>query len=184
MTKENELNEEITEETEEITEETETAETEDTAEETEPESAEEKLKAEIEGLKDKLMRHAAEFDNFKKRTAKEREELYKTSVCDTVEKLLPVKDNLERALSSLEGADESVTDGIKMIDKQFSEVLCSLGVEEIKSVGEVFNPEMHNAVMHEEADDKEENTITEEFMKGYIYKGEKVIRHSVVKVVN
>ena len=158
---------------------------EETVEETvEEPSAEDKLKEEIEVLKDKLMRHAAEFDNYKKRTQKEREDLYATAVCDTIEKILPVKDNLERALVSLADAEESVLEGIKMIDKQFSDVLKNAGVEEIRSVGETFNPERHNAVMHEDAEDKEENTITEEFQKGYIYKDEKVIRYSMVKVAN
>ena len=147
-------------------------------------SAEDKLKEEIESLKDKLMRNLAEFDNYKKRTQKEREDLYATAVCDTIGKILPVKDNLERALISLADAEESVLEGIKMIDKQFSDVLKAQGIEEIKSVGEAFDPERHNAVMREDAEDKEENTITEEFQKGYIYKDEKVIRYSMVKVAN
>ena len=155
-------------------------ETETETKEPDPKEAYEK---EIMELKDKLLRHAAEFDNYKKRTVKEREDLYKMAVSDTIEQLLPVKDNLERALLSIEGKDEGVAEGVKMIDKQFTEVLKSIGVEEIKSVGEAFDPEKHNAVMHEENEDVEENTITEEFMKGYIYK-DKVIRHSVVKVAN
>lgn len=165
---------------EEVKEESKEKETGDSKEET----AEEKAQKEIDSLKDKLMRHAAEFDNYKKRTQKEREELYATAVCDTIEKILPIKDNLERALTSLEGADEKVIEGIKMIDRQFGEVLKAAGVEEIKCVGEVFDPQRHNAVMHEEAEDAEENTVTEEFMKGYIYKNDKVIRHSMVKVAN
>lgn len=176
MTKEK--NEEITSETvEETVEEVET----DTVEEEKQENEAEK---EIASLKEKLLRHAAEFDNYKKRTQKEHEELYKTAVCDTILKILPVKDNLERALGLLEGADEKVLDGIKMIDKQFADVLKEAGVEPIKSVGETFDPERHNAVMHEESDEAEENIITEEFMKGYIYKDEKVIRYSMVKVKN
>lgn len=175
MTEEKDIIEEVGEETaQEVNEEAK-----------EPEKTEtEVLKEEIEVLKDKLMRSAAEFDNYKKRTQKEREELYKMAFCDTIEKMLPIKDNLERAITTLEGADESVLEGIKMIDKQFTDVLKSLGVEEIKSVGEIFDPERHNAVMHEDAEDKEENTISEEFQKGYIYKDEKVIRYSMVKVIN
>ena len=153
------------------------------AEESAP-SPEEELKAEIESLKDKLMRHMAEFDNYKKRTAKEREDIYKNAVCDTVLTLLPVKDNLERAVSSESDGEESIKEGVIMVDKQFGEALKALGVEEIKSVGEVFDPEKHNAVMHEESEEADENTITEEFAKGYIYKGDKVIRHSMVKVAN
>lgn len=176
--KEKDLVEETTKETAEET-------TEEKAQETVEEiSVEDKLKEEIESLKDKLMRNLAEFDNYKKRTQKEREDLYATAVCDTIEKMLPVKDNLERALTTLADAEESVLEGIKMIDKQFSDVLKAQGIEEIKSVGEAFDPEKHNAVMREDAEDKEENTITEEFQKGYIYKEEKVIRYSMVKVAN
>lgn len=166
------------EETEEV-EETETV-----ADEPTPELSEtEKLNQEIESLKDKLMRHAAEFDNFKKRTQKEKEELYKMAVCDMIEKLLPVKDNMERAITSVLDADEKIAEGVKMIDKQFFDVLKEIGVSEIESVGKEFNPEMHNAVMHEDNEEYGENVITEEFMKGYMYK-DKVIRHSVVKVAN
>lgn len=159
---------------------------EETVEETvETKSPEEKLQEELDSMKDKLLRQAAEFDNFKKRTAKEREELYNIAVCDTVEKLLPVKDNLERAIIAGEGAEgqESMADGVKMILKQLDEVLSAIGVEEIKAVGEVFDPERHNAVMHEENEEFGENTICEEFMKGYTCKG-KVIRYSMVKVAN
>lgn len=161
-------------------------ETSEAAEETNSEetaSAEDKLAEEIASLKDKLVRHAAEFDNYKKRTQKEKEELYKMAVCDTIEKLLPVKDNLERAVISVSEADEKVAEGVKMIDKQFVDVLKEIGVEAIESVGAAFDPEKHNAVMHEEIDGAEENSVVEEFMKGYLYK-DKVIRHSVVKVAN
>ena len=178
MTKEK--NENVEEILEENTEETQEEIKEDVKEENKADEAEK----EIASLKEKLLRHAAEFDNYKKRTQKEHEELYKTAVCDTILKILPVKDNLERALGLLDGADEKVLDGIKMIDKQFSDVLKEAGVEPIKSIGETFNPDRHNAVMHEEADDSEKNVITEEFMKGYIYKDEKVIRYSMVKVKN
>lgn len=157
-------------------------ETEEAAPEAE-DKKEDAAKAEIEALKDKLMRHAAEFDNYKKRTQKEKEEMYKLAVCDTIEKLLPVKDNLERAVSSVAEADEKVAEGVRMIDKQFLDVLKDIGVEAIESVGCEFDPEKHNAVMHEDSEDAGENVITEEFMKGYLYK-DKVIRHSVVKVAN
>lgn len=146
----------------------------------------ESIREELERMKDKMVRHAAEFDNYKKRTAKEREDLYNTAVCDTVEKILPVKDNLERAIvaaDNVDGAEATMADGVKMILKQLEEVLSALGVEEIAAVGEQFDPEKHNAVMHEENDELDENTVCEEFMKGYICKG-KVIRHSMVKVAN
>lgn len=147
------------------------------AEKTELELAEEN----IANLTDRLMRTAAEFDNFKKRSQREKEELYAVAVCDTVEKLLPVLDNLERAVAvDPETADTTVLDGVKMIKKQFDDALTALGVAPIDAIGNPFDPEKHNAVMTEESD-KEENTVLEEFMKGYLYK-DKVIRHSMVKV--
>lgn len=149
----------------------------------EEKSAEELLKEELEASKDKHLRLLAEFDNFKKRTAKEREDIYAMSVCDTVEKLLPVKDNLERAVMAADEAEGTLAEGVKMIVKQLDEVLTSLGVEPIKSVGEVFDPELHNAVMHEENPDFGENTISEELMRGYTCKG-KVVRYAMVKVAN
>lgn len=141
------------------------------------------MQAEIDALRDKLMRSAAEFDNFKKRTAKERDELFAMGLCSAVEKILPVKDNLERALASLKDADENIISGISMIDKQLSDILNDMGVEVIPAVGEVFDPMRHNAVSQDENENFGENTVSEEFMKGYIYK-DKVIRHSMVKVSN
>lgn len=162
-------------------------ETETSSNSVEPEeSCEDKAQKEIEQLKDKLLRHAAEFDNYKKRASKEREDLYAMSVCDTIEKILPVKDNLERAVAAAENAEgeASLADGVKMILKQLDEVFSAIGIEPIKSVGEVFDPELHNAVMHEENDEFGENTVSEELMKGYIYKQQRVVRHSMVKVAN
>ena len=141
------------------------------------------LKQEVESLKDKMIRHAAEFDNFKKRTAKEREDLYAMAVCDTVEKVLPVKDNLERAISAADGAESGMLEGVTMILKQLDDVFTALGVEKIKTVGEAFDPELHNAVMHEENEDFGENTVSEELMSGFTCKG-KVVRHAMVKVAN
>ncbi len=169
--------------TEETTPETTTEAAEETAEAPAEKTAEELLQEEVDQLKDKMLRHAAEFDNFKKRTAKEREDLYAMSVCDTIEKLLPVKDNLERAVAAAEETEGNLAEGVKMIVKQLDEVLAGIGVEPIKAVGETFDPELHNAVMHEENEDYGENTITEEFMRGYTCKG-RVIRHSMVKVAN
>lgn len=157
--------------------------TDETTEETVEISETDKLKEEVEQLKDKLIRHVAEFDNFKKRTSKEREELYSTAVCDTVEKILPVKDNLERATQVEDDAENGILDGVKMILKQLDEALEGLGVEKIKTVGETFDPERHNAVMHEENEDFDENTISEELMSGYTCKG-KVVRFAMVKVAN
>lgn len=156
----------------------------ETAEEAKIEkTAEEILQEEVEQLKDKVIRQAAEFDNFKKRTAKEREELYAMSVCDTVEKLLPVKDNLERAVAAAVADEGNLAEGVKMIVKQLDEVFANLGVEPISAVGEVFNPDLHNAVMHEENEDFGENTVSEELMRGYTCKG-RVVRYAMVKVAN
>ncbi len=158
------------------------AETDAETTETEAPSEEELLKAELEETKDKLLRKAAEFDNFKKRTAREKEDFYKFAVCDTIEKLLPVLDNLDRAIVSGEQNEdkEALLEGIKMVRKQFSDSLTGIGVEEIEAVGKEFDPEVHNAIMTEESD-QDANTILEEFAKGYKYK-DKVIRHSMVKV--
>lgn len=167
----------------------ETPETTETVEETAEAAAGEEisetdaLKQEVESLKDKMIRHAAEFDNFKKRTAKEREDLYAMAVCDTVEKVLPVKDNLERAISAADGAESGMLEGVTMILKQLDDVFTALGVEKIKTVGEAFDPELHNAVMHEENEDFGENTVSEELMSGFTCKG-KVVRHAMVKVAN
>ncbi len=138
----------------------------------------------IATLSDKLMRTAAEFDNFKKRTAREKEDFYKMAVCETVLPFLSVLDNLERALAAAETSTdaESVLSGVQMIKKQFDDTLTSIGVAPINAVGEEFDPEKHNAVMTAESDEKE-NTVLEEFQKGYIYK-DKVVRHSMVKVSN
>ncbi len=175
--------EELEKDTEEIVQES-TDTSEDTSNTDPEETPEAKLQAEIDQLKDKLLRHSAEFDNFKKRTVKEREELYAVSVCDTVEKILPVKDNLERAVAAADETEGGLADGVKMIQKQLDEVLLALGVEQIKTVGEVFNPELHNAVMHEENEDFGENTVSEELMSGYCFKGSRVIRTAMVKVAN
>lgn len=143
-----------------------------------------KANEQIAGLSDKLIRKAAEFENFKKRTAKEKEDFYKMAVCETVLPLLPVLDNLERAVAAAEESGEagSVLEGVKMVQKQFVDALTSIGVTAIEAVGNEFDPEKHNAVMTAESDEAE-NTVLEEFQKGYIYK-DKVVRHSMVKVSN
>jgi molecular chaperone GrpE len=145
---------------------------------------EEKAKQCAEYL-DKLQRTAAEFDNFKKRTAKEKEALYIDAVADVVGSFIPVLDNMERALQAMasDSSAQSLKDGVEMVFKQFREVLKSIGVEEIKSVGQPFDPMLHNAVMHVEEESLGPNVVMEEFQKGYAYK-EKVIRYSMVKVAN
>ena len=143
-----------------------------------------KANEQIAALSDKLIRNAAEFDNYKKRTAREKEDFYKSAVCETVAPLLPVLDNLERAVAAAEdsGESDSVLDGVKMVKKQFEDALKSIGVEPIEAIGEQFDPEKHNAVMTADSDE-DENTVLEEFQKGYIYR-DKVVRHSMVKVSN
>jgi len=132
-----------------------------------------------------LQRTAAEFDNYKKRTAKEKGAIYTDAVSDSVASFLPVVDNIERALqASANDADfQSLKDGIELVHRQFKEVMKNLGVEEIKALGEKFDPNLHNAVMHIEDSEFGENVVIEEFQKGYILK-DKVIRYSMVKVAN
>lgn len=132
-----------------------------------------------------LQRTAAEFDNYKKRTLKEKEALYNEAVSDVIQAFLPVIDNLERAVKAANSDDEgqSIKEGIELVSRQIKDVVKSLGIEEIKCIGEKFSPELHNAVMHIDDDSLGENIIADEFQKGYIYK-DRVIRHSVVKVAN
>ncbi len=134
---------------------------------------------------DKLQRAAAEFDNFKKRSAKEKEAVYIDAACDVVKAFLPVLDNVERALKAIpdDDAAKSLKDGVEMVFKQLKETFNNIGVEEIPSVDQQFDPMLHNAVMHVEDDAYGHNTVVEEFQKGYLYK-EKVIRYSMVKVAN
>ena len=134
---------------------------------------------------DRLQRTAAEFDNYKKRTLKEKEALYYEAIGDVVLSFLPAVDNLERALkaSCKEDDKQTLRDGIELVVRQFKDALKNLGVEEIKSVGEKFDPQFHEAVMHAHDETQEKNIIVEEFQKGYILK-DRVIRHSMVKVLN
>jgi len=134
---------------------------------------------------DKYLRMLAEYDNFRKRAQKEKDSMYSAGIADSVEKLLEVLDNLERAAAvDVEKSDaKSVVDGVIKVLEQATAIFEKLGVSEIPAKGEKFNPNVHNAVMHEENPDIEENTITDVFLKGYTL-GDKVIRHSVVKVAN
>lgn len=135
---------------------------------------------------DKLQRAAAEFDNFKKRTAKEKEALYSEAYADAVQAFLPVMDNMERAAAAFtgEGSDvNTLKEGLEMVYKQLGDVFTKLGVEEIKADGKPFDPEFHNAVMHIDDDSFGDNQIVEVFQKGYKLK-DKVLRHSMVKVAN
>ena len=131
---------------------------------------------------ERYLRLMAEFDNYKKRSARERENIYTDVRVDTVTKFLPVFDNLERAMKT-ETADEAYKKGVEMTFNQLMDVFKKLGVEEIESVGKPFDPAVHNAVMHVEDAERGENEIVEEFQKGFRI-GDKVIRFSMVKVAN
>lgn len=142
------------------------------------EAAEKLIKEE----KEKYLRLAAEYDNFRKRSQKEKDSLYGDIKADTLRKFLPVYDNLERALKQ-QTEDEAYRRGIEMIMTQFENTMTALGVTEIKAQGEKFDPEKHNAVMHVEDESFGENEIVEVFQKGFAM-GEKVIRFAMVKVAN
>jgi len=129
-----------------------------------------------------LQRVMADFDNYKKRIQKEKESLYSIISAELIGDLLPVLDNLEKS-ASVEDEGNAVLEGVILVYRQFQEVLQKLGVSEIKTVGEKFNPEYHDAVMHVEDDQYGENEIVMELRKGYILK-DRVIRHSMVKVAN
>ena len=138
------------------------------------------IKTELEETTDRLKRLMAEFDNFKKRSAKERESLYQSILADIVSSFLPVVDNLEKAVGATT-EDESYKQGVELVLKQFSDVLTSLGVKEIEGVGSTFNPEYHEAVSMVQDETRQSQEIIEVFRKGYII-GDKVIRHSMVTV--
>lgn len=140
-----------------------------------------KLNNEVEALKERLLRVTAEYENYRKRTTKEKEGIYTDSCADVIKEILPVVDNLERALAA-DGSVEDLKKGIEMTIKGLQSSFDKLGVEEIDASGE-FDPNMHQAVMHVEDESLEKNVVAEVFMKGY-KRGDKVIRHTVVKVAN
>ena len=157
--------------------------TEETAQEKSSEEMfEEKLKEQTE----KYMRLYAEYDNFRKRSQREKDMRYGDAVIDAVGAILPIGDNLERALAAEVTTEDGkkIKEGVEMVLKQFNDVLSKLGVSEIKAQGEQFDPNLHNAVMHIEDETIDDNTVVEELMKGYIYKDGRVVRHSMVKVAN
>ncbi len=143
----------------------------------------EKYEAEIADWKDKYTRLYAEFDNFRKRTEKEKMQNFDFGARDVIEKLLPVVDNFERALLTVEKEDEddAFTKGVQGIYKQIQKMFEDLQVKAIKAEGEKFDPNLHNAVMTDTESDVEEDTITQDLQKGYTYK-DQVVRHSMVKV--
>ena len=144
----------------------------------------EKLQAQVAEEQDKYMRLYAEYDNFRRRSAKEREGVYADAYADALEKILPIIDNLERAAQySSEDPDSSMAKGIELTIKSCVEALNKMGVYELEALGKTFDPNFHNAVMHVDDDAYGESEIVEVFMKGYI-KGDKVLRFSMVKVAN
>lgn len=144
-----------------------------------------KKDAKIEELTDRLTRQMAEFDNFRKRTEREKSQMYEIGAKDIIEKILPVIDNFERGLAAVpeESKEDPFVEGMEKIYKQIMTTLEGVGVKPIEAVGQEFNPDFHNAVMHVEDEEAGENIITEEFQKGYMYH-DSVVRHSMVKVAN
>ena len=144
----------------------------------------EELKAKLAEEQDKYMRLYAEYDNFRRRSAKEREGVYSDAYCDALQNILPIIDNLERATQySSADPDSPMAKGIELTIKSCVEALNKMGVYEIEALGKQFDPNFHNAVMHVDDDAVGENEIVEVFMKGYV-KGDKVLRFSMVKVAN
>lgn len=139
----------------------------------------------IEELTDRVTRQMAEFDNFRKRTEKEKSQMYEVGAKSVVEKILPVVDNMERGLAAVpeDKKEDPFVEGMEKIYKQMMATLEELGVKPIEAVGTEFDPEFHNAVMHVEDEELGENIIAEEFLKGYMYR-DSVVRHSMVKVAN
>ena len=193
----------VTQEEEIVVEDTKAEDISEAADQAEPETAEEdagtdkkgffgkkkekkdKKDEQIAELTDKLKRQLAEFENFRNRTDKEKSQMYAVGAKDVIEKILPVIDNFERGLKSIPEDQKGgpVASGMEMIYKQLITVLSDLGVTPIEAVGQEFEPNLHNAVMHAEDEGLGENIVAEEFQKGYKYK-DTVLRHSMVKVAN
>lgn len=176
MNQEQMNNEEINETEAEVCEEAAEAAEEKTSKKSEKEI--EALKAALSESNDKYLRLAAEYDNYRKRTAKEKSDAYSDAYSDAVKAILPLADSLDKALEF--SPDD---DGIKALSKQFADILAKINVTVIESDGKEFDPNLHNAIMHEEDETMGENMISQTFQKGYML-GEKVIRHAMVKVVN
>ena len=147
------------------------------------EKKKDKRDEQIEQLNDKVMRQMAEFENFRRRTEIEKSQMFATGAKSIVEKILPVVDNFERGLATVEEGADPFADGMLMIYKQLLTTLDEAGVKPIEAVGQEFNPDFHNAVMHVEDEEVGENIVVEEFQKGYMY-NDTVVRHSMVKVAN
>ena len=206
---EKEMNQEVVEEVvEETVEETAETVTEEAVEETVEETAEESTEEaseptekkkklferkpkvdpkdeKIAELTDRVLRQMAEFDNFRKRTEREKAAMYEVGAKSIVEKLLPVVDNFERGFLTVaeDDKDDAFVKGMEMVYKQLMTMLESVEVKPIEAVGKEFNPDLHNAVMHVEDEEVGENIVVEEFQKGYTYR-DSVVRYSMVKVAN
>lgn len=184
-----ELNEEVTEDIESTdTEETVENETEDSSEgkpKKKKKDKKDKKDEQIEELNDKLKRQMAEFDNFRKRTEKEKTQMFDMGAKTIIEKILPVIDNFERGFTTVDEADkdDAFVSGMDMVYKQLMTELESAGVKPIEAVGKEFDPEFHNAVMQVESEEYESGIIAQELQKGYTYK-DAVVRHSMVAVVS
>lgn len=153
------------------------------AEVTETEQKLQELENNLKDANDKFLRTLAEYDNYRKRSVREKEQAYADSKASVLSEILPVLDNFERAAGNRDAAPEDYQKGIDMIFKQFQDILTKLGVESFGEKGEPFDPNLHSAVMHTEEEGEPENTISEVFSKGYKL-GDKILRPAVVKVVN
>ena len=176
---------------EEILEEQETAANELPADEKEPEKPQEdpkdleiqKLREQLKALQDQQLRTLAEYDNFRKRTEKEKLAIYTDATAAAAAEILPIADNIERALEAKDADEQTLRKGIEMIETQLQNTFKKLGVEEMAGVGEEFNPDLHNAVSHIEDENLEENVVSAVYQKGYLL-GDKVVRHAMVQVAN
>ena len=137
----------------------------------------------LDSVKDQYVRLTAEYDNYRKRTAKEKESIYQDAQIDTIKAFLPVYDNLERAAAAEGGEDSPHKKGLEMIFHQYQELLGKLGVTEIQALGETFDPEKHNAVMHIDDENYGENVVSQVFQAGFML-GDRVLRHAIVQVAN
>ena len=147
------------------------------------EKKKDKRDEQIEQLTDRVTRQMAEFENFRRRTEQEKAQMFGNGAKAIIEKVLPVVDNFERGLATVEEGADPFSDGMLMIYKQLLTTLEEAGVKPIEAVGKEFNPDFHNAVMHVEDEEVGENIVVEEFQKGYMY-NDSVVRHSMVKVAN
>lgn len=143
----------------------------------------EKLKKELEIQKDLFLRVAAEYDNYRKRTERDKALIYNDATANAIENMLPVADSLEMAAKSVVGTQSDYQKGLELVINQLNASFKKLGVESFGNVGDKFNPDIHNAIAHCEDADAEENTIVEVFQRGYSL-NDKVIRHAMVKVIN